>query len=188
MNGCVIILKTKIVNIRWNPKNKKWYESKGYTYTKMGDEFEVKVEDLTERSHVRIEVQCDNEECKTPILKPIIWSNYKIDTKEDGKYYCHPCSMILYGTEKTIFAKLETGKKIEGLVKVNKVGSKMKIIEYINHENIIVSFENGGIVNCSYGNFKKGAVKNPMDLLVSGVGYIGCGETMFQDIEHGLIC
>ena len=38
---------TKTVIIKWNAKNKQYFESKNYIYTKIGDEFEVKVEDLS---------------------------------------------------------------------------------------------------------------------------------------------
>lgn len=86
------MLISKTVPMRWNSVNKKWYESKGYIYTKMGDEFEVKVEDLTEGSNVKVNVKCDCEYCKNPFLKPVTWYNYKKCVKEDGKYYCNKCS------------------------------------------------------------------------------------------------
>lgn len=53
------MLITKIVITKWHNTNKKWYESKGYIYTKWLGEFEVKVEDLPNGSHARISVQCD---------------------------------------------------------------------------------------------------------------------------------
>lgn len=40
---------SKTVMVRWHSINKKWYESKGYIYTKYKDEFEVKVEDLPKK-------------------------------------------------------------------------------------------------------------------------------------------
>ena len=39
-----LIIKT--VKIKWNSRIKKHYEELGYVYTKMGEEFEVKIEDL----------------------------------------------------------------------------------------------------------------------------------------------
>ena len=38
---------TKVVKVKWNPKNKKHYEKLGYVYTKWGEEFDVKIEDLS---------------------------------------------------------------------------------------------------------------------------------------------
>lgn len=53
------MLITKEVEIAWNAGNKKWYESKGYAYTKMKDKFIVKVEDLNPTGNTYIEVLCD---------------------------------------------------------------------------------------------------------------------------------
>ena len=39
------IIRPQKVKVKWNSNNKKHYESLGYIYTKMGEEFEVKVED-----------------------------------------------------------------------------------------------------------------------------------------------
>ena len=53
------MLITKNVKVKWASSNKKWYESKGYIYTKNNDEFEVKTEELGNTSHVIIQYQCD---------------------------------------------------------------------------------------------------------------------------------
>lgn len=45
--------------MKWNSRNKKYYEDKGYTYTKMKDEFEVLVTDLPKYSAVLVTVNCD---------------------------------------------------------------------------------------------------------------------------------
>lgn len=47
------------VNIRWNNRYRKHYEDLGYTYTKQGDTFTVRAEELTKRSKVRIKYICD---------------------------------------------------------------------------------------------------------------------------------
>ena len=51
---------SKTVKVRWSRSNKKYYEELGYAFTKMSDEFEVKVEDLTKGSNVKVECICDN--------------------------------------------------------------------------------------------------------------------------------
>ena len=89
------MLLTKTVKIKWNSRNKKWYVNKNYKYTKMGDEFEVKVEDLTEGSGALVEVKCDCKDCKTPYLKPMMWKDYKRYVHKDGKYYCYTCNIRL---------------------------------------------------------------------------------------------
>lgn len=53
------MLLSKIVSLKWNSKIKKHYEELGYKYTKMGDLFEVDVNDLTSGSNVLVDVECD---------------------------------------------------------------------------------------------------------------------------------
>lgn len=58
------MLLTKEVKLKWNGKIKQHYVDLGYVFTKMKEEFIVKVEDLTDGSNVKIKVLCDycNEE------------------------------------------------------------------------------------------------------------------------------
>lgn len=49
----------KTIKVRWHSKNKKHYESRGYVYTKWGNEFEVKLEDLSNGSGFEVSVLCD---------------------------------------------------------------------------------------------------------------------------------
>lgn len=53
------MLLTKTVKIKWGSSNRKHLESKGYVFTKKGDEFEVKVEDLSDGSTYLVDVLCD---------------------------------------------------------------------------------------------------------------------------------
>jgi 5S rRNA maturation endonuclease (ribonuclease M5) len=53
------MLVSKEVEMRWNSKNKKRYIDFGYTYTKMKDIFNVKVEHLPNGSIVYVECKCD---------------------------------------------------------------------------------------------------------------------------------
>jgi len=86
-----LINETVIIN--WNRNVKKHYISKGYSFTNYGDYFEVKVEDLTDGCHIKVNVKCDYEDCKNPYLKPLEWANYLKYVESDGKYYCHKCSV-----------------------------------------------------------------------------------------------
>jgi len=105
------MLLTKIVMMKWHGSNKKWYEDKGYKFTKYKDEFEVKVEDLTNGSGVLVEVKCDGENCKHPYLKPMMWKDY-LRTVKNGKYYCVKC-VKLFTANKMIQTKLENSKSFE---------------------------------------------------------------------------
>lgn len=53
------MLLTKNVKVKWRSETRKWYENLGYIFTKWNDEFEVKVEDLSEGSSVEIIYICD---------------------------------------------------------------------------------------------------------------------------------
>ena len=85
------MLLTENVLVKWNPKVKKWYEDKEYVYTKIGEEFLVKVKDLTLGSHAEIKAKCDCVDCKNPIIKSMTWRNYIKFTSNNGKYYCKQC-------------------------------------------------------------------------------------------------
>lgn len=50
---------SKEVYISWNAKNKKYYQSLGYVFTKMNDKFLVKIKDLTSNSCAIITLKCD---------------------------------------------------------------------------------------------------------------------------------
>jgi len=47
------------IKIKWNNKHKAYYESKGYIFTKLYEEFEVDVKDLLPLSKVKVDLQCD---------------------------------------------------------------------------------------------------------------------------------
>lgn len=53
------MLLSETVLVRWNSKNKYHYINKGYFFTKIKDEFEVKIEDLTEYCNSRVLLVCD---------------------------------------------------------------------------------------------------------------------------------
>ena len=98
---------SKTVKVKWNSKNKKHYEELGYVYTKMGEEFEVKVKDLTKSSKAKVECICDN--CKKK-LPQWTYKDYNRFVKENGKTYCQKCGTLLIGKQKTQKTKLQKSK------------------------------------------------------------------------------
>lgn len=54
-----MLVENQKVEVRWNPQNIKWYVGKGYTYTKTGDLFICKAEDLMPTCKVLVQVTCD---------------------------------------------------------------------------------------------------------------------------------
>ncbi|MDD4299000.1 MAG: hypothetical protein PHS98_05180 [Bacilli bacterium] len=53
-----MLLSTETI-VKWHYKNKDYYEQKGYIFTKFGDEFIVRVDDLTKSSSAMIKCLCD---------------------------------------------------------------------------------------------------------------------------------
>ena len=47
------------VIIKWNTKQRRYYEDKGYIFTAIGDEFEVNFNDIPHSSDIRANVTCD---------------------------------------------------------------------------------------------------------------------------------
>ena len=74
--------------------------------------------------------------------------------------------------------KENDAKKRIGLEKINNSGDKMKIVEYIDSNNIVIEFQDKEKhrVSTTYGSFCDGRTKNPYKRIVFGRGYIGQGE------------
>ena len=69
-----------------------------------------------------------------------------------------------------------------GQENINNQGCMMAIIEYRKNKDIDVQFEDGTIVtNREYGDFKKGAIKNPNHASIYDIGYIGQGNYNYKD-------
>ena len=65
---------------------------------------------------------------------------------------------------------------------LNNQGCIMAIIEYRKNKDIDVQFEDGTIVtNREYGDFKKGAIKNPNHASIYDIGYIGQGDYNYKE-------
>lgn len=54
-----MLLENQKIEVKWNKKNYEHYISLGYEFTKWGDTFFVRAEDLTNGSHSKIQVVCD---------------------------------------------------------------------------------------------------------------------------------
>lgn len=76
------------VVVRWNNFTKKWYQEKGYVFTKLKDEFIVKAKDLMPNSTVEVNVTCDY--CGKS--KTLAYSCYNKSThNQTEKYACSEC-------------------------------------------------------------------------------------------------
>lgn len=54
-----MLVKNQMIEVKWNNRNRKHYESLGYKFTKTSDKFLVHAEDLMFGSNQLVEVQCD---------------------------------------------------------------------------------------------------------------------------------
>ena len=73
--------------MRWHARNKEYYMERGYKFTKMKDEFDVKVEDLPPESHVYVKVQCDF--CGD--IVDVRYQNYNHRGMKSDGYACSKC-------------------------------------------------------------------------------------------------
>ena len=53
------MLMSDIAKARWNGRTRKWFEDKGYVWTKQGDFFCCNIADLTKESTAKVVVKCD---------------------------------------------------------------------------------------------------------------------------------
>lgn len=79
----MLISETAIV--KWNNKNRKYYESLGYVFTHNGDEFEVLIEQLSKASKAKVKVLCDF--CKETIVE----KSYQTYLKQRHEKYGDCC-------------------------------------------------------------------------------------------------
>ena len=150
------MLLSKTVIMKWNPANIKHYESKGYPFTKYGDEFLVKVEDLSNGSNVLVNVKCDYEYCENSYFKPMAYNTYNNTIHENGKYYCHKCTMKLFGSEKTRKTKLKNGKSFYDWC----------------YENLSKEEADNIMLRWDYElNVKNGIILSPKDVSCKSVGF-----------------
>lgn len=79
---------------------------------------------------------------------------------------------------------INVGRKDDRLneTRVNNDGEEMKIIRYGNYDDIDIQFDDGTVIeHRTYGDFKKGKIKNPFFPSVYGVGFIGVGDYKTTD-------
>jgi len=136
-------LLTKEVEIGLGVKTIKHYEDLGYEIpkykniknqmvVKIGSKIIVSVNDLTESSNIKINIECDG--CGEK-LENIKWVDYKKHVKENDKYYCNSCASKLYGKGFQSKLKEEEIKKIIN----EKLGKEwtIKNIEIVKKNNYV---------------------------------------------------
>ena len=83
-----MLVGNQFIDVKWDKRTRDWYENKGYYFTKTGDVFKVRAEDLSPGSHAKVNVQCDY--CGKEI--EVAWKDYK--NYNYSKYACAHCRQI----------------------------------------------------------------------------------------------
>lgn len=100
---------TKTVKVKWQSRNKNHFVDLGYKFTKIGDEFEVKIEDLSKGSNIKVKCICD--ECGCELNRE--YCNYIKIIKDNEKIYCRSCGNKLIGSKNANKTKLKNSKSFE---------------------------------------------------------------------------
>ena len=89
-----MIVNGQKIKIAWTGNNRKYYEEKGYSFTKYRDCFMVDAEDLPSSSTKKVYAKCDV--CGEG--HEIVYNKYIINVSNNNKYVCHKCAnkMIHY--------------------------------------------------------------------------------------------
>lgn len=82
------MIKNDSVVIRWIPKIKSYYENLGYIWTKQGNSFSVKIEELLPTSSAIIDLECD--ECKKLFKRK--WKDRVRQYQKHNKDLCNSCA------------------------------------------------------------------------------------------------
>lgn len=95
-----MIISTK-ATLSWHASNKKRYTEKGYIFTKMKDEFEVDVSDLSKGSKAIVKVKCDY--CGEIVHKT--YSNYLKNKEKNEKDCCNEDECVGTKRQETFMRK-----------------------------------------------------------------------------------
>lgn len=75
-----------------------------------------------------------------------------------------------------------------GSIFKNRLGHEFKVIKYEGYIKVTVMFTRTGTVKIvTSANIRKGAVKDPNEPAVYGIGFIGDGDFSAKTIKHGLV-
>jgi len=102
------MLITKEVSVKWNGKNVKWYKSKGYSFTKVGDKFTVPICDVSIGCTEMVEVLCDYCNEKITTMKYVAYMN--MCKKNVNKDCCIDCADKKHAEVMEVIKKNNIGK------------------------------------------------------------------------------
>lgn len=121
-----MLVENQLVEVKWSKKIRKWYESKGYCFTKTGDILKVRAEDLSPGSHKKVKVRCDY--CGNETY--VVWKDYK--NYNYSKYACLHCRQT---------------KTSEMNVEERRTSLYNRAIEYCNEKGYVLLTNKNDIIN-----------------------------------------
>ena len=128
-----MLVPNQIVTTKWTKQNKDFYEKLGYVFTKFNKYFELKAEDLSYNSHVKVKVICDN--CLKE--REMQWGDYLRYHSDIFVDLCKKCSPLK--TKATCLEKY--GKENPSQVEEFKEKRKNTNLERFGVENAFQSEE-----------------------------------------------
>ena len=104
-----MLVQNQKVEVKWNPANKKWYEEKGYVFTKFGESFMCKIDDL--RKFCKIEVNAICDYCNSKYSK--MYFAYNNGREVLAKDCCENCK----GKKRSEISRIKNCKKYFDIIR-----------------------------------------------------------------------
>ena len=120
--------------VSWNPKNKSYYEGKGYIFTKYNDRFEVAFDDLHPNSSIVVTNKCDH--CGKE--HDVIFDNYTDAMLKFGEVVCQSCSAIRRANETLKARQEKMYAQISEFCKLHNYTLITKKEELVNSQSNVV--------------------------------------------------
>lgn len=156
------MLLTKELEIKWNPQNRKHYESKGYVFTKYKDTFTCKIDDAQRGTKNIVEVECDY--CGKNF--PKMFYHYDENKEYVDKDACNDCKRLKLNEVLKIKNKIIYTKKIQDIC--DNMDYELQDFEYEG--------ENTKIPYICRKHKKYGVQRSPYTSLSQGHGCYYCGR------------
>lgn len=171
-----MLVENQLVEVKWCNPVKKWYEERGYQFTKNRDSFVVRAEDLPITSQHKVDVKCD----RCGIIKHLMYYDYQKSLKKYGKYYCRNCAnkitqQILIKDKKSKYIRIfedwcneNNYKPISTIDDYKNAKSKLYFecpihgIGTVSYNNILQGQKSGG---CCKGEKLKKVCTTPSDIV-----------------------
>ena len=122
------------VVVSWNPKNIDYYKNKGYTFTKLYDEFEIPVCDLHPNSSVLLPNVCDH--CGKEYN--VYYNHYTRAILKFGEVVCQDCSAIRRAKETLVNRQEKMYSQILEFCNLHNYELVTKKEELINGQSEVV--------------------------------------------------